>query len=437
MKRVLSILSVLLVLLTAASCRSGTVSKSDSITLPGVYEDDVGMTWILARDGTLRITDRDRQCVLGTWYQLKDRNDRLAVSFPSFSDDEENAEDRELKYSGDGDRLDLRLPGTNERIASLERIDKGPKTAGLKEYEDSALSGLYVCGDRSYSFTADGTAKILDPELIPGAGRSPSAYGYTIEGSRLIFSASAGSGQTGRRWSLLFEAEEDGITLFADGLEGIGVFFALDDSPEPAEEPGPGPIVEPAPHDEPAPPTEPVPPTELPVPADPTPSDEPMPPDEPEPPPEEDQPIGSITIMVNALRVRSSPSTSGTERVKTTKGEVFRVYEISGSEEYTWYRIGENAWIADRDGDYVSFSDNTTPMGWDPEYAIGTIEILVDALKMRKTPNTSAQETFWPAKGDKYWVYEISSGEGFTWYKIGPNAWIADKNGDYVRFEEP
>ena len=66
MKQVLSILTVLLVLLTAPSCRSGTVSKADSITLPGVYEDNVGMTWILARDGTLRITDRDRQCVLGT-----------------------------------------------------------------------------------------------------------------------------------------------------------------------------------------------------------------------------------------------------------------------------------------------------------------------------------------------------------------------------------
>ena len=74
-KRAFSILAALLFLLSAASCgtKLGGLGKSrdgdgqSSISLPGVYADGSGMTWILAKDGTLRITDRDRKCVLGTW----------------------------------------------------------------------------------------------------------------------------------------------------------------------------------------------------------------------------------------------------------------------------------------------------------------------------------------------------------------------------------
>ena len=84
LKRLFSILAAAVFLLSAASCGilPGGAKKDaeeSSMDLPGVYEDGSGMTWILARDGTLRITDRERKCVLGTWEESEDHNDRLSI----------------------------------------------------------------------------------------------------------------------------------------------------------------------------------------------------------------------------------------------------------------------------------------------------------------------------------------------------------------------
>lgn len=147
--------------------------------------------------------------------------------------------------------------------------------------------------------------------------------------------------------------------------------------------------------------------------------------------------IGKIVIIVDALRVRSSPSTSGEEVAKTTMGEEFRVFEISHADGYTWYRIGKNAWIADINSEFAAFSQNNSPTDWDLDASLGTIEILVDTVQMRKAPSIRAEKTIWTAKGDKYWVYEISyaeSSEGYLWYKIGPDAWVLDTDGKSIRY---
>ena len=149
-----------------------------------------------------------------------------------------------------------------------------------------------------------------------------------------------------------------------------------------------------------------------------------------------DSAIGSITILVHALRLRQSPSTDGKELGKTTKGEEFQVFEIVHTDEYTWYRIGTDFWVADKDGNYVSFSDDASPTSWDLNHSLGTIKILVDTLKIRVAPSTRAEETIWTAKGDVYQVYDVTSAEGYTWYRAGPEAWIADKEGKYVLFTE-
>ena len=178
-------------------------------------------------------------------------------------------------------------------------------------------------------------------------------------------------------------------------------------------------------------------PTEGPKPTDgPAPTQNPTPTQAPRDPVE---PIGSVTVLVNALRVRSAPNTSGSELGKTTKGETFRVYAVSQAEGYTWYRIGKDAWIADKNGDYASFSKDTSPTSWDLDASIGMVEILTDSVQMSIAPSTRAEKTVWTAKGDQYWVYEISYAEyaeGYLWYRIGPDAWVADKDGKSVRYSD-
>ena len=65
--------------------------------------------------------------------------------------------------------------------------------------------------------------------------------------------------------------------------------------------------------------------------------------------------IGSVTIKVTNLNSRSIPSTSGEKLAKVKDGQTYTVYDIAYGEGYTWYRIGEDRWIADQDGKWVDF----------------------------------------------------------------------------------
>ena len=65
---------------------------------------------------------------------------------------------------------------------------------------------------------------------------------------------------------------------------------------------------------------------------------------------------------------------------------------------------------------------------------IGTAGILVDDLNSRSTPSTSG-EKLEPVKiYSEYNVYEVTENEGYTWYRIGENRWIADQNGKWVYY---
>ena len=67
--------------------------------------------------------------------------------------------------------------------------------------------------------------------------------------------------------------------------------------------------------------------------------------------------IGVVTVNVDRLNIRTTPSTSGTSLGKAVSGFTYDVYEITSGEGYTWYRIGEGQWIADN-GSWVSYNKN-------------------------------------------------------------------------------
>lgn len=72
---------------------------------------------------------------------------------------------------------------------------------------------------------------------------------------------------------------------------------------------------------------------------------------------EENDIIGKATVKVSKLRIRDKASTSGNKVGYVKKGKTYDVYETKTSGGYTWYRIGDDQWIAD-DGTWITYKSN-------------------------------------------------------------------------------
>lgn len=83
---------------------------------------------------------------------------------------------------------------------------------------------------------------------------------------------------------------------------------------------------------------------------------------EPSPEPTPEVPVNSIigtaSVKVNNLNIRSKPSTSGDRAGTAVNGKSYDVYEVASAEGYTWYRISDNQWIADKSGQWVTYKAN-------------------------------------------------------------------------------
>lgn len=66
-------------------------------------------------------------------------------------------------------------------------------------------------------------------------------------------------------------------------------------------------------------------------------------------------PIGSLTINIETVNIRNGAGLSNSEVGKANQNESYNYYETADADGYTWYRIGENQWIADG-GDWVSLN---------------------------------------------------------------------------------
>lgn len=98
----------------------------------------------------------------------------------------------------------------------------------------------------------------------------------------------------------------------------------------------------------------------------PDPAAQPTPTPTPEVTPEPAQPsvLGTFVPNISNLRRRSGHSTSASvlEPQYAVKGQIYDVYEIYGPDAagYTWYRIGENVWVANNSaGAYGTFTERT------------------------------------------------------------------------------
>lgn len=65
--------------------------------------------------------------------------------------------------------------------------------------------------------------------------------------------------------------------------------------------------------------------------------------------------IGTVTVKVNGLNIRSSASTAADKVDSAVNGRSYDVFSTTTAGGYTWYQIGEGRWIADN-GSWVTYT---------------------------------------------------------------------------------
>ncbi len=70
----------------------------------------------------------------------------------------------------------------------------------------------------------------------------------------------------------------------------------------------------------------------------------------------------------------------------------------------------------------------------EPEVIIGKATMLMNGVNIRKGPTTSAESVGKTTAGTVYDVYERVEAEGYAWYRVGEDMWVAN-NGEFLTFE--
>jgi hypothetical protein len=65
---------------------------------------------------------------------------------------------------------------------------------------------------------------------------------------------------------------------------------------------------------------------------------------------------------------------------------------------------------------------------------IGKLTVSIESINIRDTYATTGNPLGKALQGSSYDVLAVQTGEGYTWYEIGENQWIADSNGEWVAY---
>ena len=138
---------------------------------------------------------------------------------------------------------------------------------------------------------------------------------------------------------------------------------------------------------------------------------------------------GKVTVNVDELNIRSTFSTYGSRVGKAENGKTYDVFDSYYNQGYTWYKIGDNQWIAGKK-EWVTYEDAqrsietnvTTPSSGS---VIGSVTVRVDNLNIRANASIQSARLGQAVNGKVYDVYETTNSGGYVWYRIGGNEWIA------------
>ena len=82
-------------------------------------------------------------------------------------------------------------------------------------------------------------------------------------------------------------------------------------------------------------------------------------------------------------------------------------------------------------GDTPLFYGVVTKLGEPADQAF-KIENITGKINIRKAPATDAEKVGTFQKGEILYAFETRQSEGYTWYKIGEDRWVADKDGEWI-----
>ena len=72
----------------------------------------------------------------------------------------------------------------------------------------------------------------------------------------------------------------------------------------------------------------------------------------PEPTPET---LGEVEVVIDSLNIRAGAGTNFDVVGSAKHGEKFTVLSIEKTNDYTWYQIGENKWLADKNNQFLAY----------------------------------------------------------------------------------
>ena len=72
----------------------------------------------------------------------------------------------------------------------------------------------------------------------------------------------------------------------------------------------------------------------------------------PEPTPET---LGEVEVVIDSLNIRGGAGTNFDVVGSAKRGEKFTVLSIEQTSDYTWYQIGENKWLADKNNQFLTY----------------------------------------------------------------------------------
>lgn len=124
------------------------------------------------------------------------------------------------------------------------------------------------------------------------------------------------------------------------------------------------------------------------------------------------------------LRVRTTPSLSGTKIGHLEKDKYYDYFQIKDADNYIWYKIHDNQWVAGIDAlEVLPGMEVIDPVERDENK--DQLICHVSNLRVRVSNSLKADVIGFLQK-DKYYDYsEVQDADGYSWYRIGVLQWVA------------
>lgn len=107
------------------------------------------------------------------------------------------------------------------------------------------------------------------------------------------------------------------------------------------------------------------------------------------------------------------------------------ITSLNGAKRYIHVSYFDHGTSGYEDGDVIDMISSLEITN-----KLGKITVTADNLNVRSDANKDATRLWLAHKGGEYEVYEVRSDNGYTWYRIGAYSWVADQNGEWVKYSQ-